>query len=62
MAKNDAMLTKLLDDVDKAKAEVERLFKEAMAKPRDNALHQILWDAMEREGLARRSVLKHTGG
>ena len=62
MAKDDATLTKLLGDVDKAKAEIERLFKEAMAKPRDNVLHQRLWDVMEREKLARRSVLRHTGG
>jgi post-segregation antitoxin (ccd killing protein) len=61
MANNDAKLKKLLDELDAAKVEVERLFKEAIAKD-DKALHQRFWDATEREALARRSVLKHTGG
>jgi hypothetical protein len=62
MTKSDAKLTRLLNDVDKAKAEVERLFKEAIAKPHDKALHQLLWEAMESEGLARRLAVKYSGG
>jgi hypothetical protein len=62
MIKSDAKLTKLLDDVDRAKADVERLFKEAIAKPGDKALQQRLWEAMAREGQARRLAVRYTGG
>jgi len=62
MTKTDAGNTKLLDDADQATAEVVRLSKEAIVKPNDKALHQQMWDAMQRLGAAVRAVVKYTGG
>jgi hypothetical protein len=62
MTDSDFKLTNLLADVDKAEADKKRLFEEAIARPKDTALHEQMWDAMDREVLARRAVLRHTGG
>jgi hypothetical protein len=60
MTNDNAYLTRLLDDVDTARAEAYRLFRDAMENPGDSATVQRMWEAVQRQEAAMRAALRFT--
>ena len=60
MIKSDAKHAGLMHEADQAKAEVDRLFNEAMAKPSDEAAHQHLWNAIQHLGKAVGAAVEYS--
>jgi hypothetical protein len=53
-----AKLTRLLEEVENAKAEADRLFQEAMNNPGNRAIKDRMWKAVERQAAAMRVALE----
>ena len=58
MAADHAKLTRLLEEVENAKAEAHRLFQEAMNNPGNRAIKDRMWKAVERQAAAMRVALE----
>ena len=58
MTDDHAKLTRLLDDVENARAEAYRLFQEAMNNPGNRAIKDRMWKAVERQAAAMRVALE----
>jgi hypothetical protein len=61
MTNDEANLTRLLGDVDTARAEACRLFRDAMENPGNSATVQRMWEAVQRQEAAMRAALRFTG-